>query len=324
MDAAFRPVIALARRTVRQRRQRRGPLRPTWSERYEIFAEVLRFYGKRAHWLPVQAQRSLAHAFLRPSSVTRRTRFEPVVARGVSAEWFHAAGADPERVLLYLHGGGYAIGSIDSHRAAVCRLCESAGVTGLVPDYRLAPEHRFPAQLEDAVGSYRWLLEQGIAPANIVVAGESAGGGLTMSTLYWLRDHGIALPAAAVLISPWLDLFGGGESFADNQRYDYIFAASLRRYRGWFAPEAMWRHPLASPLFGDPHGLPPVLLHAGGAETIRDDASRMAERLEQAGVQTELHIAEDMIHAWHLFADQIDEGAEAIAEVGAWIQARLR
>jgi acetyl esterase/lipase len=319
----FEPLRRAATFTVEQRRAQRGPLRPSWSLEYEALARTLHYYSKISHRLPLDVQRGLMSAFLKPTAVTRRTRFEKVRARGVPAEWFRPPEVASDRVLLYLHGGGYVLGSIDTHRDAICRLCEAAGVTGLAIDYRLAPEHRFPAQLEDAVAAYRWLIDQGIAPGHIVVAGESAGGGLSLSTLCWLRDRGVPLPAGAALISPWLDLEGTGSSVQSNAIFDFIGARTLAYFRDHFVRPHQRRDPLASPLHADPSELPPLFLHAGGAEALRDDAIRMARRIDDAGGEVELHVEDDMVHAWHLFASEIAEGQAAIERVGRWVHDRL-
>ncbi|MEZ4442004.1 MAG: alpha/beta hydrolase [Polyangiaceae bacterium] len=321
----FDAIQAGVKQLVRRRRARRGrPLRPSWSEDYEAFAEMLRVYAHLAHRTPLALQRGLAERFLRDGEVAARTRREPVRARGVPGSWLVPSGVDAARagVLLYLHGGGYAIGSAASHREPICRLCEAAGTAGLAIDYRLAPEHRFPAQLHDAVAAYRWLLDRGIAPSRIAIAGESAGGGLTLSTLLWLRDHDVPLPRAAVLISPWLDL-EGGPSVAAHRRFDFILAETLAGYRGHFADPSDWRDPLAAPLYADPRGLPPLLVQVGGAEALLDDSLRFAAAVEEAGGSIDLRVAPDMIHAWHLFAARLPEGQRAIEEAGAFIAGAL-
>jgi acetyl esterase/lipase len=227
--------------------------------------------------------------------------YQTVDAGGVPAEWFRGEGCDESRALLYLHGGGYSIGSIDVHREPVSRLCKAAGVRGLVPEYRLAPEHPFPSQLEDAVACYRWLLETGVAPSRIVIAGESAGGGLTLSTLVALRDARVPLPAAAVCVSPWVDLEMRGETMTTNARYDYVSREILRDYVRRFVGKHDLRNPLAAPIHADLRGLPPLLVLAGGAEVLLDDARSIAARAQAAGVEVTLEVEPDMIHAWTLF-----------------------
>ena len=248
---------------------------------------------------------------------------EKVDAAGVPAEWVVAPGAESGRVLLYLHGGGYVIGSINTHRDLAGRLSRAAAARVLLIDYRLGPEYPHPAAVEDATAAYRWLLHHGATPAHTVIAGDSAGGGLTVATLVALRDAGEALPAAGVCISPWVDLEGIGESMTSKasadptvQRQGLVWFANL--YLGGANP----RTPLAAPLYADLHGLPPLLVHAGTAETLLDDATRLAERARMAGVEVTLEVWEEMIHVWHLFAAMLPEGQQAIERVGAYIQQR--
>jgi acetyl esterase/lipase len=248
-------------------------------------------------------------------------RYEKVDAAGVPAEWVVAPGAQSERVLLYLHGGGYVIGSINTHRDLAGRLSQAAAARVLLIDYRLAPEHPHPAAVEDATTAYRWLLRHGAIPAHTIIAGDSAGGGLTVATLVALRDAGEALPAAGVCISPWVDLEGIGESMTTKASVDPIVQ---RQGLVWFANlylgGANPRTPLAAPLYADLHGLPPLFIHVGTAETLLDDATRLAERAKTAGVDVTLEACEEMIHVWHLFAAMLPEGQQAIERVGAYIR----
>ena len=246
---------------------------------------------------------------------------EKVDAAGVPAEWVVAPGAERGRVLLYLHGGGYVVGSINTHRDLAGRLSRAAAARVLLIDYRLAPEYPHPAAVEDATTAYRWLLHRGAIPTHTVIAGDSAGGGLTVATLVALRDAGEALPAAGVCISPWIDLEGIGESMTTKTSVDPIV-----QHQGlvWFANlylgGANPRTPLAAPLYADLHRLPPLLLHVGTAETLLDDATCLAERAKTAGVDVTLDVWEEMIHVWHLFAALLPEGQQAIESVGAYIR----
>ena len=246
---------------------------------------------------------------------------EQVDAAGVPAAWVVAPGAASRRVLLYLHGGGYVIVSINTHRDLAGRLSRAAAARVLLIDYRLAPEYPHPAAVEDATAAYRWLLRHGAAPAHTVIAGDSAGGGLTVATLVALRDAGDKLPAAGVCISPWVDLEGIGESMTAKAGVD-----PMVQHQGlvWFANlylgGANPRTPLAAPLYADLHGLPPLFIHAGTAETLLDDATRLAERAKLAGVKVTLEVWEEMIHVWHLFAAILPEGQQAIARIGEYIR----
>jgi monoterpene epsilon-lactone hydrolase len=316
------PFMRAMRAAIRVRRRMRGPMLPSWSEKFETWARFLHYYGKHSTLLPLSFQRRMLG--IAPSTrLTRSMRYEKVSAGGVPSEWFRGADIDEAKVVLYLHGGGYSLGSIDSHRELVSRICIASKMRALVVDYRLAPEHRFPAQLHDALAAYRWMLAQGVHPSNVVIAGESAGGGLTLSTLVSLRDARSPLPAAAVLISPWVDLEAIGESMTTNERYDYVGRDALRVFAKRFVREHELRNPLAAPLYADLRGLPPVLVQAGGAETLLDDARRIAARARDAGVDLSLEIERDMIHVWHGFAPFEPRAQQAIERAGAFMKARV-
>lgn len=248
-------------------------------------------------------------------------RCEPVTANGVKSEWVSAPDADAGRAILYLHGGGYVIGSINTHRSLAARLSRAAKARVLVIDYRLAPEHPHPAAVDDALAAYRWLLAQGLAPARIAVAGDSAGGGLTAATLVAIRDAKLPVPAAAALLSPWVDLEAIGESMTSKDSVDPMvhkegLLAMAKAYLGGQHP----RTPLAAPLYADLAGLPPLLIQVGTAETLLDDASRLAERARKAGVNVTYEPWQNMIHVWQLFAPMLDEGQQAIEKIGAFVR----
>jgi len=202
---------------------------------------------------------------------------EKVSAGGVNAEWISAPGASADRVILYLHGGGYVVGSINTHRAMVSRIARASNARALAIDYRLAPEHPFPAAVEDTIAAYRWLLAQGYKPGRIVIAGDSAGGGLAIVALLAIRDAGLQMPACAVPISPWTDLEGTGESVRTRAAKDVMvtqenLAHSAKQYYGTHDP----KDPLVSPVHANFRGLPPMLIHVGDAEILLDDATRVA------------------------------------------------
>lgn len=247
----------------------------------------------------------------------------PVEAGGVSAEWSVAAGVDEAKVVLYVHGGGYVMGSAGSHRDVTGRLSKAAGARVLSLNYRLAPEHPFPAPVDDAVAAYRWLLAQGISPGNIAVAGDSAGGGLAIATLLALRDAGEPLPAAGIGISPWVDMEGTGESMTTRAAVDPVVQKEgLLGMAKLYLGDADPKNPLAAPLHADLAGLPPLLLQVGDAETLLDDSTRLAERAHAAGVDVTLKVWDEMPHVWHLFAPILPEGRQAIDEIGSFFQAR--
>jgi acetyl esterase/lipase len=248
---------------------------------------------------------------------------EKVSAGGVSAEWIAAPGANPDRVILYLHGGGYVLGSINTHRAMISRIARASNGRALAIDYRLAPEHPFPAAVDDATAAYRWLLANGYKPGRIVIAGDSAGGGLTLAVLLAIRDAKMPMPAGAVPISPWTDLEGTGESIRTRAAKDVMvtqdnLASSARQYYGTHDP----KDPLVSPLHADFRGLPPMLIHVGDAEILLDDATRVAARAKAAGVQVDLEVWDEMPHVWHVFAKILPEGQQAIDKIGKFVIAR--
>jgi acetyl esterase/lipase len=244
----------------------------------------------------------------------------PVTAGGVPAEWVETGASAPERVVYYLHGGGYVGGSVNTHREAVAGFARAAQARVLLLDYRLAPENPFPAAVEDAVSGYQWLLKQGIAPNMIVIAGESAGGGLTVAALVALKERGLPLPAAAVAMSPWVDMACTGASMESRKELDpMVQQEGLLRMAGHYLGGADPRHPLASPLYADLSGLPPLLIQVGTAETLYDDAARLAEQAREAGVNVTFEPWEDMIHMWHSFAAVLPEGQQAIERVGEFV-----
>jgi acetyl esterase/lipase len=248
----------------------------------------------------IEEQRARSEGSPRWNRLPAGIHSQPVSAGGVAAEWLAAAGADPG-VILYLHGGAYALGSINTHREFVARLADAAGVRGLAIDYRLAPEHPFPAALEDATTAYDWLLAGGVEPSQAILAGDSAGGGLALATLIALRDAGQPLPAGAVCISPWADLTLSGASIQGQARADSILDAdSLEMYARLYAGDRDRASPLISPLFADLRGLPPLLIQVGTDEILLDDARRCAVRARQAGVDVTLEVWDGMFHVFQL------------------------
>lgn len=250
--------------------------------------------------------------------------FTPTEIAGVSGEWSLAPGSDASRVLIYLHGGGYCSGSIKSHRSMVGELGRAAGVRTLALAYRLAPEHPFPAALEDSLGVFRALREEGFAPRRLAIGGDSAGGGLTLATLLSLRAAGEELPAAALLLSPWVDLTMNGASMADKDAVDpLIHRDYLDGLAGAYAGAADRTGPLVSPLFADLSGMPPVLTQVGASETLLDDAVRITRTLGAQNVPARLSVWPDMIHAFPIWWRRLSSGRAAIAEAGAFLQAEL-
>lgn len=253
----------------------------------------------------------------------------PVDARVVSAvkdgqvkgEWLRAPG-EQRQTIYYLHGGGYVACSPETHRAFTLALARAANASVFALDYRLAPEHRFPAAVEDAVAGYRWLLDQGVDPEEIVIGGDSAGGGLTVATLVALRDAGERLPRAAFLISPWTDMACAGLSLDANDKRDSMFySAGVRYMAPVYLGGASPRDPLASPVYADLSKLPPMLIHVSDTEVLLDDSTRLSDRAKQCGVNVKLRVWNDLPHAWPVFvAFGMPESSQALGEIAEFIQ----
>lgn len=248
--------------------------------------------------------------------------FKPVIAGGVPAEWITTPNSNNSKVILYLHGGGYVAGSIAAYRDLVARISIVSNARTLILEYRRAPEFKFPNAIEDAIAAYKWLVsKENIDPNNIIIAGDSAGGGLTLTTVTKLRDEGFPLPTALVLLSPWTDLAGTGESMKKNVKIDPFISTEMWRlcsksYLGTVDPF----NPLASPLYADLQGLPPLLIQVGTSEVLLDDSVRLAERARTAGVDVRLKIWNDMIHIFAIFAVFTPESRQAIEQIGDFIQ----
>lgn len=249
--------------------------------------------------------------------------FTEVDVNGVPAEWVDAPGSSDERVILYLHGGAYVICSPRTHRRLTAALSRQAKARVLALDYRLAPENPFPGAVEDAVAGYRFLLDGGIDASRIVIAGDSAGGGLAIATLLSSRDSGLPMPAGAVVISPWTDLELDSESAVSRAALDPMIEPEHLRGQGRQYAGHDLRNPLASPVHADLTGLPPLYVAVGGREVLLSDATRLVERAKECGVQAELDLDEEMIHVWHLFAGMMPESDEAVARVATFLDARF-
>jgi len=249
---------------------------------------------------------------------------EAVDANGVAGEWVRAPGVRDDAVFLYLHGGGYVLGSPATGRHLAAAFSEAAGASILSLDYRLAPEHPFPAAVEDGAAGYRWLVNQGFPPERIAVGGDSAGGGLTVATLLALRDAGDPLPATGICISPWVDLTCSSASYKTKTgtdpivvHEDILWMASM--YIGDEDPKT----PLISPVFADLKGLPPILIQVGSEEMLLDDSIGLDRRAREAGVDSTLEVWDDMIHVWHLFFQMLKEGRDAISRIGEYFNSRV-
>jgi monoterpene epsilon-lactone hydrolase len=296
------------------------------SLRAELIRWALRRIMKRhaRHESVEQARRRLhkVEALIpRPPAGTETVK---VRAGNVTGDRISMRLSQPARHVLYLHGGAYRAGAPSTYRHLTWRIARATRASVLVIDYRLAPEHPFPAALEDSVAAYRWLLADVGEPRRLALIGDSAGGGLVLATLLKLRDNDIPLPGAAVALSPWTDLALTGPSLRLNAEADPMLNADelplvAAQYLGGADP----RDPYASPLYGDPAGLPPTLFHVGSDEILRDDSVRMADKMRAAKCHVELEIWPRMPHVWHLFAPFLPEARRAIARIGDFVQRAL-
>ncbi len=260
-------------------------------------------------------------AFGLPADVT----VEKLSAGGVPAEWTTTPGADRDSVVLYLHGGGYVIGSLDSHRHLVAEIGRACAARTLAIDYRMGPEHPFPAAVQDALAAYRFLLESGIRPARICIAGDSAGGGLVVAAMLAIREAELPQPGCGWCISPWVDLACAGASLQDSAARDpNVQKPGVLEFAGLYLGGADPRSPLASPVYGDLHGLPPLLIQVGSVETLLDDAIGLARAAGLADVSVDLQIWPEMIHVWHLYHPQLTAGRGAIAVGGVFVRGCIK
>ena len=245
---------------------------------------------------------------------------ERVGVNGIPAEWISAPESQEDRVILYLHGGGYLFGSARTHRVMLAHMARAAKARVLALDYRLAPEIPFPAPVEDSVSAYRWLLAQGISAQKMVIGGDSAGGGLAVAAMVALRSVGEPLPAAGVCISAWTDMESTGQSHITNAESDPSVSKErllkiAKVYLGGKEPTA----PLASPIHADLTGLPPLLLQVGSIEVLLDDSTLLKSRAKAAGVSVEMEVWEDMPHVWHHYAPILPEARKAIGRIGEFV-----
>ena len=245
----------------------------------------------------------------------------PIQAGGVSAELISVPQGHSDRIILYLHGGGFAMGSCQTYRRLAADLAAAASSSVLVIDYRLAPEHPYPAALEDTLTAYRWLIDpQRFLPSQVAIVGDSAGGNLALAALVSLRDTGDQLPASAVLISPYCDQTQTSPTITTHAAIDPMVSPQLLdTVTQWYAPDTDLKEPLISPLYADLSALPALLIHVGAAEVLLDDSLQLARQVGLANGAIELKVWQNMIHCFHLFSPLLAEGRQAIAEVGAFL-----
>ncbi len=309
---------------VGMRRLVRGPRHPQWSFRYELTAEILRRMTQRSRRLtPQQTRRLTPDAPVLPD-VRRSTDFTRITWAGMPTEVHTPKGWDPDTgaTILYFHGGGYVVCSPGSHRDMIARLAHVTQARCLAPDYRMAPEHPFPAPIEDGQRAYRQILKE-VPPERLIVAGDSAGGNMTLEVALGAIKEGLPNAAALVLLSPWVDLTLSGQSIQEHARWCYLDHDTLTIYSQHYLQGADPNTPQASPLQADLKGLPPTMLLTGDAEAFHSEDLALAKRLEDAGVETKLLVGPGMIHVWPVFSWALKEGRKAIHQIGDFVQDTL-
>jgi epsilon-lactone hydrolase len=292
-------------------------------------SSVLKFWLKRQNFFgsgeyaPAKQRRHMEKA-TRSLDPHPNVRLKLVRLGSVRAEWLLPPKAPGDRALLYIHGGGWFMGSARSYRSLVSHLAYTSGIRALSINYRLAPEHPFPAGLEDCISAYTWLLEQGYSASKIVVVGDSSGANLTLAMLLALKDRGIPQPAGAVAISPATDLALTGKTIRTHANRDPILSSiRSRQLIADYITDRDPHDPLISPLYGDLHGLPPMLIHVGDRELLLDDAIRFGKRAREAGVNAEVVVWPQMFHIFHMFVDLLPEARQAVGQIARFIQSRM-
>ena len=251
--------------------------------------------------------------------------YKSVVAGNVNAEWITCGEVNENTIFMFMHGGGYYRGSIAATRATVARISAEAKVKCLSINYRLAPEHPFPAAIDDTYSAYEWLINEGINPKNIIVSGQSAGGGLCLALLLKIKDNNISQPLGAVALSPWTDLSQTGKTMVTNEKIDPIISKKyLDRFAKLYFPDSHNMSYLASPIIGELSGLPDILIQVGSAETMLDDSKRFYEKAKKANVNVKLEIWEDMFHGWHSNAHMLNDADKAIKNIGIFCRNVLK
>ena len=311
-------LAALARRAIGRRR------RATWSAKLEATIAAYRGSWSTMPTIGIVRWRNVGEALspIKTDGLTPRFVRYDTGGHAIDAMWLDPPDAG-DRVLLYFHGGGFCFGSFRTHGVLVGALARAMRARAFAPEYRLAPEHAAPAAHDDALAAYEHLLSQGIEPSRVVLAGDSAGGTLVLSTLIALRDRGRPLPAAGIAISPWVDLSCSGESFRTNDPFDFVGETHCRLAAASYLAGADPRRPDISPLFADLRGLPPLLIQAGGAEVLVDQIRAFAAARARPASDVTLSVYDDMVHVWHLMRDVTPDGQRAIDEAGAFARTHV-
>ncbi len=254
-----------------------------------------------------------------PSGMT----VKPQIIEGISAEWLIPEGSNPEKLILYVHGGGYVAGSCNDHRGFVSKFAQNTGIVNLTYEYRLAPEHPFPAAIDDSILIYRWILSSGFKPENILIAGESAGGGLTLALLLAIKEQQLPPPSAAVAISPWTDLSCSGESYRTKNKWSLAPMNSWTVFSAHYCGRISPKQPLISPLFGDLKGLPPIFINAGVDDELFDDGEMFYRKAIASGVDATFRAGTGQVHCYPLLAPMFPEATEAMQEIVSFIKKHL-
>lgn len=272
----------------------------------------------------VQMSRARLNFLGRLVPAARGVAVEATEIAGLDAEWLTPREAIPGSALLYLHGGAYVLGSCDSHRHLVSHIARAAGIRAIVPEYSLAPEHPYPEAIEDVVEVYRALLEAGFDARRLLIAGDSAGGGLAVATLLTLRDEGLPMPSAAFLLSPWLDLSGVGETMhSRSERDPWFHADDIHEIAKFYCETGQRTDPRVSPVYADMHGMPPMHIQVGDDEILLSDATRLADKLSAAGVEVTVDVWHEMWHVFQAFLLIVPEAREAVRRMGEAMRAAL-
>jgi acetyl esterase/lipase len=317
-------VIAQSILRVSARRTLKGPRHPGWDWLVEVSTEILKGQVNTAFQMRDvrEARRYLDSVVIRSPAISA-VNIVPVAREKFRGSWFTQRNAETHRTVLYFHGGGYSFYP-QAYANFIALITLAAKSRTFALDYRLSPEYRFPAQLEDALSAYRWLLDTGIAPDNLIIAGDSAGGHLALTLLLAARNSNLPLPALTLALSPPTDLEGGHTSLARNQQFDWISSPMIEKWADWFCDPSERRNPLISPLWADLRGLPPIYLQAGRCEILHDSIQAFADRAKGEGAEVVLETWKDMNHVFQMFGPDVTQSAEALRRIGEVVEARVQ
>ncbi|HJP41827.1 MAG TPA: alpha/beta hydrolase [Dehalococcoidia bacterium] len=291
----------------------------------EAFKQLQESLGGSDYAPTIEEQRANVAGLGTTATVLPDVAITEAYAGGCRAYWHDPPGAVEDRAILYLHGGGYVLGSPKTHERLVSHLASATGARVLNLDYRLAPEHPHPAAVEDATAAYRWLLDQGFLPGYVAISGDSAGGGLSLAALISIREQGFPQPAGAVPLSPWVDLEGTGNSMVSNAENDLLVQKEMLQgmAASFLGEGGDARDPLAAPVYGDYRDLAPIYIQVGGDETLLDDSTRVVERAKAAGVEVKLDVFPEMQHVFQTGVGNVPEATDAVGRIGDWLRAKL-